>query len=159
FDAHGAVGGSKERPASRKLRAASMRPPLALASRPTTQHTLDFAARSVLDGSGARSTIELVLASRALRHSWEALRQLLAIRLGDAEVHATLASLGEAAVEAGAPSARAHFFRMAWGAIDDAAPRLEGPWWSTRAPITEDYRRRLAKVRTALLARSTESAL
>lgn len=133
--------------------------PLALAARPTSQHTLDFAARSVIDGLGSRSTVETLLASRALRHSWEALHQLLAIRLGEDETAAVLASL-EGPIDDSAPSARASIFRRAWSAIDELEPRLDRAWWSDHASsLSESYRRALAKTRAALVVRTSPTAL
>ncbi|MCB9604540.1 MAG: protein kinase [Sandaracinus sp.] len=130
--------------------------PLALLARPTTRHTLDFAARSVLDGVGLESSVQTVLASRALRHSWEALHQMLAIRLEDPEVAATLAGL-VTEVEADAPSARAFLFRQAWSAIDERPPRLDRAWWSEAR--REPYRSALAAAREALTRRASATEL
>lgn len=108
-----------------------------------------FAALSLVADDAPRSTIETIVADRALTHYWEGLRQFLTIRLETGGVPLALERLESLEGEGGAdPSARALLYHDARAACAGRRPSLDRPWWS--ANLDPAYAARLAQLRSAL---------
>lgn len=122
---------------------------LALLRRSDTQGSVAFAALSLAADEAPQSTIETIVADRALTHYWEGLRQFLTIRLSEGAVPLALERLESLEFQRGTePSARAQLYREARAACAGRRPNLDREWWSRS--LATRHGERLEKLRAEL---------